>query len=407
MLSGSAPAAEETSVLQLIQRLNQIPEEQLSDMTDPGFSILRSIYDQDGPDFLNVRTLLGKAEVRSKLNPSARCVLAGIVSQRWDSFSLSGNLYLAGLRSKNPDLRNKARKKLVLFIQPAHVPELINLLKVPGPNVLAYEILQEVTGKRLDPSVKVWQKWWKSQGGKADLVGHLLKDTRSRLQQIRVHPFAQEQFWYVPEGIKDAQVAFEKRPEQEQEKIIAWSNGPAAGARQHVADWSEAKDILDRVAHQPDPRVGAYLEKLVNDVGYGDYASVLLAWRNSRASLPILQVASRSWPTGGRLVARGSLGDRTALVDLMTLIERHQTQPLSYKIMDDETRNQLSVLRTVGVIPAEQAFELLCHRNFDFSSAYTSKDKKKAFKEAKAWWKENAESLTFDKRRGYFAPKDR
>src|SRR6266480_4639108 len=133
--------ADEASVLQQLKLLNQVPEEALNDKTDPGFSILRTLYDQDGPDFLILRTLLGKAEIRGPLNPSARCVLAGVISQRWDTFTLSGNLYLSGLQSKNPDLRDKARKKLPCFIQRPHIPELISMLQIPGPNVLAYDVL--------------------------------------------------------------------------------------------------------------------------------------------------------------------------------------------------------------------------------------------------------------------------
>ena len=95
-----AHAATDAQVMKLISRLNQVQEEQLSDKTDPGFSILRSLYDTDGPDFLTLRKLLGKQDVRARLNPSARCVLAGILSQRWDSYALAGNLYLSGLQSK-------------------------------------------------------------------------------------------------------------------------------------------------------------------------------------------------------------------------------------------------------------------------------------------------------------------
>ena len=76
-----APSSDE-GILKQIQLINQIPEDQLNDKSDPGFSLLRALYDQDGPDFLTLRKLLGKADVRSGLNPSARCLLAGVISQR-------------------------------------------------------------------------------------------------------------------------------------------------------------------------------------------------------------------------------------------------------------------------------------------------------------------------------------
>lgn len=396
-------AADERSILKHVQKLNLIPEDQLSDKIDPGYSVLRSIYDEDGPDFATLRRVLLKPEVRAKLNPSTRCVLAGVLSQRWDAFALTGNLYLAGLKSRNPDLRDKARRKVVCFIQNQHIPELIDMLSVSGPNVLAYEILQETTGQKLDPSVPAWRKWWKVNAKKVDVTGVLLKDTRNRLRQTRVHAFDQERFWYLPEGIKDAQEKFARRPDREQDAISSWSNWVARDVRRYVNDWSKVKDVLDRVVHQPDPRVNKYLEGLIADPGYGDYASILLAWRGSRNSLPILQTVARSRPSVGRILARGTLGDRTALGDLLQIMEKHQTQPLSYKIMDDQARDLLPALRTVGVIPAEQAFELLCHRNFDFSSIYVSKEKKNAFKEAKNWLRDNASQLVFDRRRGYFA----
>ncbi len=389
-------------MLKQIQLLNQIPEEQLNEKTDPGFSILRSLYDHDGPDFLTLRKLLGKADVRSHLNPSAKCVLAGVISQRWDTFTLSGNLYLAGLRSSNPDLRDKARKKIVCFIQPAHIPALIDLMKIPGPNVLANEILQEVTGARVEPSAKGWLKWWTKVGMKADIVGHLLKDTKVRLQNHPVRPFDQERLWYVPEGIRDAEVPLAKRSEKEQADISAWMTWVNSDVKRYVEDWSEAKPVLDRLVHQPDPRVNKFLESLTVDPGYGDYASVLLAWRSSAASLETIKSSFTTKPTVGRALARGSLGDKTALVDLLRIMDQHQEEPLSYKIMDDDAREMLPTLRNVGVIPAEQAFELLFHHNFEFDAAMTAKEKKKAYKSAKTWLKSNATKLSLDRRRGYY-----
>src|SRR5690242_3870145 len=87
------PADVEAAVLKQVQLLNQVPEDQLSDKSDPGFSVLRTLYDQDGPEFLVLRQQLGKASIRGTLNPSTRCLLAGVISQRWDTFTLSGNLY--------------------------------------------------------------------------------------------------------------------------------------------------------------------------------------------------------------------------------------------------------------------------------------------------------------------------
>jgi hypothetical protein len=397
-----AVQADEAAVLKQVNLLNRVPEADLTEKTDPGFSILRTLYDQDGPDFLLLRNLLGKAEVRAHLNPSTRCVLAGVISQRWDTFALSGNLYLSGLQSKNPDLRDKASKKLVCFIRPQHIPALIELLKVPGPNVLAYEILQEVTGQRMDPNVKVWQKWWVKRGVKMDLVGHLINATRIQLKGSTIHPFDEARFWYVPEGVEDAQTPYNRRTEHEKDSISEWNSWVGNDVKRYVDEWTDVKGVMDRIMHQPDPRVNVYLETLVSDPGYGDYASVVLAWRSSRTSLPVIAAVVRTQPTVGRELARGSLGDRKALVDLLRILEDHQEQPLSYNIMDDDARELLPLLRTVGAVPAEQAFELLCHRNFEFNSAYTPKAKKKATKAARDWLNANAEHLALDRRRGYF-----
>jgi hypothetical protein len=399
----AAPAVNpDEAVLKQIQLLNQVPEDQLSDKADPGLSIMRSLYEQDGPDFLTMRRLLGQATVRSGLNPSAKCLLAGVISQRWDTFTLSGNLYLAGLRSSNADLREKARKKLVCFIQPAHIPVLIELLKVPGPNVLAYDILEEVTGRRIDPTVTAWRAWWDKNGKKADLVGHLINDTRGRVAGRPVHAFDQERFWYLPKGISDTQVSYAHRPEAEQSRISDWNAWVTTDVKQYVDDWAVNKPILDRIIHQPDPRVNDYLASLVADPGLGDYASVVLAWRSNSASLEAIRSASQAAPTVGRILARGSLGDQSALEDLLRIIERHQTEPLTDKIMNDDTRTILTTLRTVGVISAERAFELLAHNNFDFEAVTTGKEKKKAYKRANAWLKDNASRLILDRHRGFY-----
>jgi hypothetical protein len=394
--------ADEAALLKQVQLLNQIPEEQLNEKADPCFSIMRSIYDQDGPDFLTLRSLLGQPSVRSQLNPSARCVLGNVISQRWDTFALSGILYLSGLQSKNPDLRDKARKKIACFIQPMHIPALIDLLRIPGPNVLAYDVLQEVTGQHMDPSVKAWQAWWRKKGGKVDIVGHLLNDTRNQLKQYVIHPIDQEQFWYAPVGIDDVQVRLKRRAPEEQSKLSDWNGWAENDVKRYTEDWAAVKPILDRMVHQPDPRVNKYLEYLVADPGYGDYASVVLAWRSSASSLSAIQAAYLSQPTVGRALARGSLGDKTALVDLLRILEKHQMQPMGFKVMEDDTRTLMTPLRTVGVVSAEQAFALLCHQDFGFESANTSKEKKRTFKEAKSWLEKNVAHLAIDRRRGYF-----
>lgn len=401
--TAAAPEDAQTALLKQLQLLNQVPQDEVNERTDPGFSILRSMYDLDGPDFLMLRKLLGMATVRSRLNPSAKCILAGIISQRWDTFSLSGNLWLAGLRSPNEDLRNKARKRLVGFIQPAHISELIELLSTPGANVPAYEILQEVTGKKFDPSIKVWRKWWTKQHNHVDIVGHLLRDTGAQLRAHDVSPFDQEKFWYLPESIGDAHIPYAKRSSREQSTISSWNDWANTEVKRYVDQWSSSKPILDRITHQPDPRVNKFLEKLVNDPGYGDYASVVLAWRSSAASLPAIQAAYQQQPTVGRALARGSLGDKTALGDLLKIMEKHRDQPLSFNIMDDNVRLYVQTLHTVAVIPAEQAFELLTHHVFGFDAAVTRSQKKKAFQAAEKWLKAHENELTFDRRREYFS----
>ncbi len=390
------------AVLAQLKIVNQVPESQLSEKTEPGVSILRTLFDVDGPEFLELRQTLGKAEIRSQLNPSAKCVLAGLISQRWDTFTLSGNLYLAGIKSPNPELRSKSAKKLVGFIQPAHIPILIELLASGESALQAQEVLQEVTGQNLGPAMKNWQTWWGRGGSKTDLVGHLLNDTRAQLNGRTIQDFDQERFWYIPDGIAKAQTTYADRSKKEQMKISEWNNWARTDVRRYVEEWNSVKPILDRIIHQPDPRVTKFLETLVAAPGYGDYASIVLAWRSSTTSLPLIQDAYKTKGTVGRALARGSLGDKVAMVDLLRIIDRHQSSPLSYKIMDEDAHSLLTTLRTVGVIPAEQAIELLSHHHFDFDSAYTPKDKKKAFDKIKEWMKENIAQLSLDARRGYY-----
>jgi hypothetical protein len=389
-------------ILHLLQLINQVPEAQLNEKVDPAFSLLRTMYDHDGPDFLTLRRLLGQASVRSGLNPSARCLLAGIISQRWDTFTLSGNLYLSGLRSANPELREKARKKLIGFIQPAHIPALIELLPTPGPNVLAYSVLQEATGQHLDPSMKTWRAWWIKGGSKVDLVGHLLDDTRTQLTTRGVHGFEQDRFWFLPNGVSDARVPYEKRPGREQTTISDWNNWVNTDVRRYADEWTAAKPIVERILHQPDPRVNKFFESLVSDPGMGDYASVVLAWRTSNDSLGAITSAYPTLPTVGRALARGSLGDKMALVDLLRMIESHQNDPPSYKIMDEGARILMGSVRTVGILPAEQAYALLCHTDFGFEVAMTPKEKKRAYKLAKSWLNANVKHVSLDHRRGYY-----
>ncbi len=391
------------AVLKQIQLLNQVPQGQINDGTDPAYSILKTIYDIDGPDFLTVKKLLIRPTVRNHLNASAQCILAGIVSLRWDTFTLSGNLYLEGLRSPNAELGAKARKRLIHFIQPTHIPQLIELLSVPGPNVLAYEVLQEATGKTFDPNVGVWRLWWKKNQAKVDVVGHLLQDTKELLEANAIALIPVEKFWYVPQGITDTHIPMAKRSAKDQTSIRQWTDWANNDVKRYLDDWATLKLTLDRLTHQPDPRVRLYLERLASEPGYGDYASIVLAWRSSQASLPALHAAYQSHPTVSRVLARGSLGDPSALEDLLAELEKHEAQPLSFAIMDDNMRGYSQTLHTLGIVPAEQAFELLTHHVFDFDGAVTKREKKKAVELAKRWLKEHQAELVFDKRRGYFS----
>lgn len=404
-LPGLQPApmsGKDAKVFDVLKALNQIPQEQVSEKTAPAVTVVQTLYDLDAPDFSTLRRLLARADVRGNVNPTVKALLAGILSTRWDCYSLAGNLWLGALRSPNPDARTKARVHLVNFIQPAHIPVLINLLKTPGPNVLAFEILEEVSGQRLEPSVKSWSLWWKQTGGKADLVGHLLNTTATHLKDNPIHPFVQARFWYLPEGVEHARVAFAKRPAVEQNFITQWNEWANSDVKRYVDEFSESKPVLDRIVHQPDPRVDQFLEKLVADPAYGDYASVLLAWRRNHGALPAIGQAYTQLGTVGRALARGSLGDKTALSDLLKTIEEHR-EPLSYGLMDDALHSYMEFLHTVAVIPAEQAFELLSHQTFGFRAANTRNEKKKAFRKAEKWLRANLADLTFDSIHGYFS----
>jgi len=395
-------ASKEQELLRQLQMLNQVPEEQLSDKVDPGFSVLKKIYDLDSPDFLVFRKLLGRADIRKDLNPSVRAISAGIISQRWDSFTLSGNLYLSGLRSVNADLREKSRQRLVSFIQPAHIPVLIETLKIPGPNIAAVEVLREVTRQNYGADRNAWTAWWKRAQGKIDMVGMFLKDTRDRVANIGLQPFDQERFWYVPDGISNALTPYAQRSVKEQSLVSEWNNWANIEVKRYVDTWSVAKPIIDRIKHQPDPRVNQYFESLTTHPGFGDYACVLLAWRANRSSLPAIQQSYDTYPTVGKALARGTLGDPAGLVNLLSVLDSHQKRPLTYGMMDEQVRSFIPFLRQVGVVPAEQAYELLAHRRFDFDSAATPSEKRKAFKVARQWLESNAKGLKFDRKRGYY-----
>ncbi|MFA5975427.1 MAG: hypothetical protein WC859_04595 [Elusimicrobiota bacterium] len=396
-----ASSVREDAILHQVRLLNQIPEDQLSDRNDPGFSIIKTIYDEDAPDFLTLRKVLGKARVRASLTPSAKAVLAEIISQRWDTFTLSGNLWLSALQSPNAELRDKARQHLVAFIQKPHIPVLIDLLRKPGANQPAYEILREVTGQSIEPTPKKWQSWWAKASRKADLVGHVLKDTRMQILQQHIAGFDQERFWYLPDDVKKANQGYSSRPLAEQTLVTRWSEWVEADVKQYVDEWSLVKPILDRLIHQPDPRVNKFFEQLLEDPGMGDYAAIVLAWRGGEASLPAIQAAYQRFPTVGRALGRGSLGDKMALRDLLGLIEK-KGAPLSFYMMDDNARSYAKTLHTVGVISAEQSFELLAHHVCDFRDVDTRREKKKAIKKAKQWLDKNWDKLTFDRRRRYF-----
>src|SRR5208282_4741022 len=129
--------------------------------------------------------------------------------------------------------------------------------------------------------------------------------------------------------------------------ISGWNEWANIDVKRYVDDWADAKPILDRIAHQPDPRVNKFLEKLAVDPGYGDYASVVLAWRHSEGSLPVITAAYQQTPTVGRALARASLGEKVALADLLRTIEANPN-PLSFNIMDDTVRTYAQTLHTVG-----------------------------------------------------------
>src|SRR4029077_18273029 len=123
------PSPLENNVYILLQSLNKIPEDQLNEKAALAVPLMEQLRSADGPEYLKVRILLARTDVRKMLNPGVKFLLAGLLAPRWDSFSIAGNLYLAALKSANTDFRSRARQKLVGFIQPAHIPVLISILK--------------------------------------------------------------------------------------------------------------------------------------------------------------------------------------------------------------------------------------------------------------------------------------
>jgi hypothetical protein len=133
----------------------------------------------------------------------------------------------------------------------------------------------------------------------------------------------------------------------------------------------------------------------------GDYAAVVLAWRGDASALTPLQAAYTTTPSVGRALARGTLGDKTALQDLLTMCEAHKS-PLSVPMMDETMRGYAAKLPALGIVSAEQAFELLAHQRFGFTAAMSASEKKKAVKKACSWLTQTLPSLTLDKKSGYY-----
>jgi len=401
--SASTPEADkkDAAIVKALRSLNDIPEEQQDDKHDPVLSILRRLNDLDGPEYLSLRRLLGQASIRSTLKSGTRAILATLVSPRWDAYNVAGSLWLGGLRTTNADLRERASRKMIQFLQPAHIPVLIDMLKTPSAQA-AHAVLREASGQNLPPDAGVWLGWWQKNKPTFDMIGYLLQDTRRLIAQTKIDGLEQDKIWYLTDGITDKSMPFEKRSPEEQLLIRRWNTWVDMQAKRASENWDELKPALERVTHHPDPRVNKLLEALVAEPGYGDYASLVLAWRQSDSSLPVLKEAFLHNPTVGRALARGSLGDKTALVDLLKLTELHQRQPMAWMITEEETRRSLSTLRSIGIIPAETALELLCHRSFGFDSAESIRQKMKAYEKAKRWLLENASRLKLDRRRGYY-----
>jgi len=163
-----------------------------------------------------------------------------------DGFNIAGNLYLAALMSTNSEPAFESTSEAHCFIQPAHIPVLINILNTPGPNVLAFEILQEVTGQSMDPTPKTWLSWWTINRDKMDLVGHQLNQTRIRLTQAQVRSFDQTMLWYLPEGVSHAHVPIDQRSMAEQTTIGQWNQWVNTDVKNYVADWISINRSLNK-----------------------------------------------------------------------------------------------------------------------------------------------------------------
>lgn len=390
-----------TKLNDLVQALNLIPEDQITEKSGPGYTLLEQVRQEDGPDYVKLKQLIARADIRKALNPSTKGTLATLVSPRWEGFNLAGNLWLAALKSSNADIRAKARRQLVYYIQPPHIPVLINILKEPGPNILAFDVLRDVTGQSLDPTVQAWTAWWRQSQDQVDLVGYLVEQTRTKIPSLQVRGFDQSAFWHAPEGIERVGISYAQRSIDEKNILGRWSDWVRADVGHYLEQWDEAKPLFDQIVHQPDPKVGTYLKSILSDPGFGDYAAVVLVWRGDMTALPALQEAYKKNPTVGRALGRGSMGDKTALEDLLKMIDA-QPAPLSFGIMDEQIRGFAAKMPAYGIVPAEQAFELLTHQRFGLSDARTAGDKRRAYKKARQWLIQNGAQLSLDKKRGYY-----
>ncbi len=398
---GGIPVRAE-SLNKQIRRLNDVPEAMINDRTEPTRSFLLMIHESDAPAYSGLRRILAEAPVRASLNPTTKAVFAGILSDRYDTFTLAGNLWLAALRSANPDYQARARQRLVGFIQPAHIPILIDMLKVPGASVQACEVLRDVTGQSFGPAWKTWMDWWKRKKGKVDVSGHVLEVARAQLREAKLHSVDIEKYWYLPEKINDAGIVYSRRSRVEQRIITRWNQWANRDVRRYVNDWGSVKPLFENIVHQRDERVDIFLRELVSDQDFGDYAGIALAWRGDAASLGSVQKAYAQNPTPSLALARGSMGDKKALDDLLQMIQE-QRNPLSLNIMDRNARAYADFLRTIGVVPAEQAFQLLTHRNFGFETACTRGEKERAAKLAERWLHKKEKYLVFNKNGSYFS----